>query len=242
MDALRKLILDKLGEMNLNMSEASIKIGRNHAYLQQFLKRGVPRELGERERERLATLIGVPENELRGTSEPLPAREYNKPHSSVADSLRATFRSDNQHNSLDSITPVAQLYVDRDLPVYGTGQSGRGGALIVTNRAVDYIARPTSLSRVEEAYAMIVTGDSMSPKIENGDTVLINPHLPWKVGDTCIFRSRAPDGSVSVTVKYLRKFDDDTWFVRQLQPRKDFTLKRAEWQVCHVTIGNHFAR
>jgi len=47
--------------------EASERIGRNHAYLQQFLERGIPAALPEEARERLAELLGVPQDELRGT-------------------------------------------------------------------------------------------------------------------------------------------------------------------------------
>src|SRR5260370_13943850 len=177
MDAVRKLIDEKLRQLGLNYSEASLKIGRNQTYLQQFLKRGVPVELKENDRARLAELIGVPENELRGPSNPLPKREYEKSNPPVADPPRATFKSDGGQNLVDSIKPAAQLYVGRDLPVFGTAQGGRGDR-IVSDHAIDYIARPTALLRVEEAYAIIVAGDLTSPKIENGATVLVNPHLP----------------------------------------------------------------
>jgi phage repressor protein C with HTH and peptisase S24 domain len=239
MDVVRKLILEKLDEIGLTMAEASLRIGRSHSYLQQFLKRGVPLELKERERNRLADLLGVLEKSLRGPSEPLPKREYVKSDVSVADSQRATSKSDVAQNLIDTGKTLAQLYVDRDLPVYGT-QAGRGG-LIVTSRAVDHTGRPIALSRVEEAYGMIITGDSMSPKIENGDTVIVNPSLPPRIGATCIFRRRTDDGTSLATVKILRKFNDNTWFVRQLHPRKDSTLKRSEWDVCHVVTDIHFA-
>ncbi len=74
----RKLILEKLQEKGLNMAEASLRIGRNQTYLQQFLKRGFPAELKEPERIRLAEMLGVPESELRGPSSPLPSREYSR--------------------------------------------------------------------------------------------------------------------------------------------------------------------
>lgn len=41
-------------------------IGRNPAYIQQFLQRGSPRKLGERERRILAEYFGVDETELGG--------------------------------------------------------------------------------------------------------------------------------------------------------------------------------
>jgi hypothetical protein len=48
-------------------------LGRNPAYIQQFIKRGVPRRLGEQERRLLAAHFGVPEAVLGGPAQ-LPAR------------------------------------------------------------------------------------------------------------------------------------------------------------------------
>ncbi|SEE52504.1 Phage repressor protein C, contains Cro/C1-type HTH and peptisase s24 domains [Bradyrhizobium lablabi] len=241
----RKLILEKLEEKGLTMSEASLRIGYNHAYLQQFLKRGHPLELPEKSRLPLAELLGVPEDQLRGPSSKLPKREYVKVNPSLRESLIAAHPlrsklSDNQQLALD-VTPGSQLVGERDLPVFGTAQGG-SGALIVTDGPVDWVVRPDPLLRVKDGYGMIVTGDSMDPVHKHGSTALVNPHIPWRSGDTCIFRSHHDNGDNIVIIKELRRFTDDTWYVRQYNPPKDFTLKRSEWQVCHVTVGNFFSR
>lgn len=241
MDAVRKLIQDRLQDLGLSMSEASLKLGRNHAYLHQFLKRGHPRKLEEEDRLTLASLLGVPEIELRGTSPRLPKREYTRPNNVTK--LPATKEmSPSVHNRLDKLTEVATPYGGQDLPVFGTAQGGGSGALIMSNEAVDWVIRPAPLLRVRDGYGMIVTGDSMSPRIENGSTALVNPHLPPRSGDTCVFRSHKDDGSVLAMIKQLIRFTDDTWYVRQLHPKKDFKLARSEWQVCHVTVGSYFSR
>jgi hypothetical protein len=51
-------------------AEVSRLIGRNAAYVQQFIKRGVPRRLGEQERRLLAVHFGVPEVLLGGPALP----------------------------------------------------------------------------------------------------------------------------------------------------------------------------
>jgi phage repressor protein C with HTH and peptisase S24 domain len=241
MDAVRKLILEKLTERGLTMKEASLRIGKSHSYLQQFLKRGVPEELGEYERASLSEVLGVNEQDLRGTSPKLPKKDYVKVSGTVADPQPYIKLSDTGHNRIDNPAQIAAVFGDRDLPVFGTAQGG-SGALIVTDQAVDYVVRPAPLLRVRDGYGMIVTGDSMSPKIENGDTVLVNPHLPPRSGDTCVFRNHQDDGTVLVIVKKLRRFTDETWYVSQHNPAKDFQLKRAEWQICHVTVGSYFGR
>jgi SOS-response transcriptional repressor LexA len=241
MDAVRKLILDRLADLGISMKEASLRIGRSHSYLQQFLKRGIPEQLGEREREALSALLGVPQNELRGTSPALPKKDYIKSGGLVAEMQPDIKLSESGDVRMDKHLLTPPLLGDRDLPVFGTAQGG-AGALIVTDMAVDYVVRPAPLLRVRDGYGMIVAGDSMSPKIENGDTVLVNPHLPPRNGDTCIFRCHQEDGTVLAIVKKLRRSTDDTWYVSQHNPPKDFTLKRSEWQVCHVTVGSYFGR
>jgi phage repressor protein C with HTH and peptisase S24 domain/lambda repressor-like predicted transcriptional regulator len=241
MDAVRKLILEKIAERGLTMKEASLRIGHSHSYLQQFLKRGVPEELGEHDRSALASLLGVPENELRGKSPPLAKKDYIRSGGGAAEVQPDTKLSDTGHKRVDNSHDATALFGGRDLPVFGTAQGG-SGALIVTDQAVDYVVRPAPLLRVRDGYGMLVTGDSMSPRIENGDTVLVNPHLPPRNGDTCIFRAHQDDGTVHVVVKKLRRFNDETWFVSQYNPPKDFHLRRSEWQICHVTVGSYFSR
>jgi phage repressor protein C with HTH and peptisase S24 domain/lambda repressor-like predicted transcriptional regulator len=245
MDLVRELILKRLKEKGLNMAAASRRMGLSHSYLQQFLKRGVPAELLEPERIKLAEILELSEDQLRGPSSPLPKREYVKVNptareSLISDGTRAVLASSSNEQGVPQITPAAELFGNSDLPVFGTAQGGRG-ALIVTDRAVDWVARPTVLLRVQDGYGMIVTGDSMAPEHKSGSTALVNPHLPPRVGDSCVFRSHADDGTVHAVIKELRGETDTAWKVRQHNPKKDFTLKKTEWQVVHKTVGNYFA-
>lgn len=240
----RKLILEKLADKGLTMSEASLKIGRSHSYLQQFLKRGVPAELLEPERIKLAGLLSVPEDELRGPSGALPAREYSRSNTgdiqSAIDSRSQSSVVYEGGQNTPKMTPGPDLVGNNDLPVFGTAQGGQG-ALIVTDRAVDWVVRPAPLLRVRDGYGIIVTGDSMSPEHKPGSTALVNPHLPPRVGDTCVFRSHADDGTVHAVIKELRGETEAVWKVRQHNPKRDYTLKKTEWQVCHKTVGNYFS-
>ena len=124
-----------------------------------------------------------------------------------------------------------------DLPVFGTALS-KGGVSLVTPKAIDYEARPEFLS-VEDAYGLIVSGDAMDPECKNGSTVLVNPHLPPKNGDTCVFRSAKDNGEIFATVGQLVRRTDRAWIVHQHNARKDFELKRSEWQTCHTIVGNY---
>ena len=56
----------------ISLSELSRQIGRNVAYLQQFVTRGTPEVLAEKDRRVLAQLLGISEVELGGPP-PTPA-------------------------------------------------------------------------------------------------------------------------------------------------------------------------
>src|SRR3954464_9296392 len=55
-----------MAEHGFGFAELSRVIGRNAAYLQQYVRRGSPRELAERDRALLARFFGVPEARLGG--------------------------------------------------------------------------------------------------------------------------------------------------------------------------------
>lgn len=242
MDVVRKLILDRLQDLGLNMAEVSKQLGRNETYLQQFLKRGSPKELHERERILLAEILRVSENELRGPSTPLPKRSYEKKTGRSAQGLIAG-NATPAYTSLtpDKLVPSADLFgASMDLPIFGTAQGGQDGALILSDRAVDWQARPAVLLRVLDGYGMIVSGDSMSPEHKSGSVALVNPHLPPRVGDSCVFRSgEQPDGTRLAMIKEYRGETETDWKVRQHTPPKDFKIKKSEWQEVHRTVGNY---
>ncbi|MFN3519432.1 MAG: peptidase S24, partial [Sphingomonas sp.] len=54
----------------ISLSELSRLLGRNLAYLQQFVRRGTPRRLAEADRRVLAQFFGVDETLLGGTAAP----------------------------------------------------------------------------------------------------------------------------------------------------------------------------
>ena len=231
MDAVRQLILDKVD----NLAEMSRRIGRNHAYLFQFVHRGSPRELQERDREKLAMELGVSQSLLRvnhGTGTP----------ETFVDPLRTA--ADTQKPPSGALSGN-RLTGERDLPVFGIAQGGLG-ALILSNEAVDMVVRPDPLLRVKDGYGVIVVGDSMEPELGSGDIALVNPHLPPRASDTCVFRQEAEDGSQIACIKRLRRVTDTAWHVTEWNSAaggpRDFTLKKSEWPLCHVTVGSYKRR
>jgi transposase-like protein len=63
-EEIRKKIAALINERGLNYAQVSLQLGRNIAYIQQFIKNGSPRRLGEVERQKLAKILNVDEQEL----------------------------------------------------------------------------------------------------------------------------------------------------------------------------------
>jgi hypothetical protein len=65
-DPVKALIMKQLDLKGLNMKEVSLGIGRNETYLHQFITKGSPKRLHENDWPKLAKLLGVSEDQLRG--------------------------------------------------------------------------------------------------------------------------------------------------------------------------------
>jgi hypothetical protein len=73
MDSTRNKIEKLLRASEYDLKAASMALGKNAAYLQQYLNRGTPKVLPEAVRRDLARLLKVPESEIGGTgNEPPP--------------------------------------------------------------------------------------------------------------------------------------------------------------------------
>ena len=65
-----RLVLERLcAERGEDFAGLSRMLGRNPAYIQQFVRRGVPKRLKEEERRKLARYFSVPEALLGGPAE-----------------------------------------------------------------------------------------------------------------------------------------------------------------------------
>ncbi|OHD03520.1 MAG: peptidase S24 [Sphingomonadales bacterium RIFCSPLOWO2_12_FULL_63_15] len=146
--ALERLIADR-GE---NYADLSRLIGRNPAYIQQFIKRGTPRKLDEDDRRVLARYFGVPEQMLGGTAA--------VPLSVTPGRMR----------SVPAVVAVPRLAL---------GASAGGGTLDEDERAAGVMAfdahwlrhlgvRPQRVSIIR------VDGESMAPTLSDGDDIMVD--------------------------------------------------------------------
>jgi len=137
--------------------------------------------------------------------------------------------------------PAGRIQGERDFPVHASAEGGPG-QIIVSHEAVDFMARPGKLIHVRDSYGLLITGTSMEPEYRQGDTALVNPHLPVIQGEVYIFYAEKA-GEARATIKFLRRASADKWLLSQHNPpdgmAKDFTLTRREWQWAHRVIGKY---
>ena len=105
-DSPRAIITARLGILGLNLSGASKLIGANASYLQQYMQRGVPLVLPEDKREKLAALLNVNPDDLRGT---IPGKGGPKPI--APDSVAVTEDEAALLRLYRSATPEARTFI-----------------------------------------------------------------------------------------------------------------------------------
>jgi phage repressor protein C with HTH and peptisase S24 domain len=213
-ERVRKLVRSRVAELRLSLSEVSIKLGRNHAYLQQFLERGVPRILPEAVRPALAALLQVEESALRGETHAgavAPSRPVQTASESAA-----------------------------ELPVYASAQGGTDG-MSVTPEPIDWVPRPRPLQHVAKAYAVYVVGDSMDPAYRHGDMAFVHPSLPLLRGND-VMLLREENGQMVAMIKHLVSWNERHWRVKQFNPEREFQLSRQDWRQANVVVAKYNRR
>jgi len=146
--------LDALIRSTPGESYASVSalIGRNHAYIQQYIRRGRPRRLSELDRRRIARHFNVPESDL-GAPE--------------ATEEAAVRHADDGPSGLVLV------------PHYATDRPAAAGGLCESSRSA---ARPFCLRQLaaltgsapDSLLVLTIRGDSMSPTLNDGDEVLVD--------------------------------------------------------------------
>lgn len=119
-------------------------IGRNAAYVQQFIKRGTPKRLAEQDRRRLADYFGIGEERLGGSAAAAAAADY---------------------------APVPVLDVGASAgPGSITGREDERAHIAFDARWL----RTLGLGKADDLSIIRVEGDSMLPTLAHGDEILVD--------------------------------------------------------------------
>ena len=141
-----RLVLERLcAERGEDFAGLSRMLGRNAAYIQQFVRRGVPKRLKEEERRKLARYFSVPESLLGGP-----------PDSEQAHGALVSLK---RHPVSVSAGPGAIVTEELGKPYFAFDERWLKALTA---------SQPTQLSIVR------VEGDSMAPTLNAGDDILVD--------------------------------------------------------------------
>lgn len=150
MDKIRRAILARIEERGIDMKQLSVKLGRNEAYIQQFIRRGSPRVLGEKERHKLADLLDLTEEDLGASVAPARA-ETTIPNLTIHGGMG---NGGLEHVELDRAGTISDRYIN--------------GFWSFPDSIQATVRNPGKV------HALPVVGDSMSPVLEGGSIVFVD--------------------------------------------------------------------
>lgn len=251
------LIQAKAVEKKENLASLSRKIPRNHAYLQQFVHRNVPRELPEPVRERLASLLDVAPDQLRNSPKSDSTRRFppslalqNGPPPTKPVETKRTFPPslaalNSPPDLINSVFPraLADLPIPPEMaghtvPLLGQGAAGPNGAFPFNGERVADIPAPPSLQGVHNAYAIYVFGDSMEPRYEQGEIVFVDPTRPARSGDYVVVQI-ADEEKGTPHEGYIKQYvrqNQKQLTLFQFKPKKTLTFPMSKVKSIEVIV------
>lgn len=217
MDPPRARLVALAAQRGVSLAALSALLGRNAAYLQQFVRKGSPRKLEENDRRTLAEFFGVDEAELGA-----PPRETVLSVASAGGAGQGVRTAD-----------------WADIPRLPLGASAGPGAMAQDMAPIDRLRfsgrwlrqqglEPGMLSVIE------VEGDSMEPTLRDGDEILVDRSpRPLRSGlhvirlDDVLLVKRLEPGSAGT----LQIISDNPAYPRMERPRADVAvIGRVVWK------------
>lgn len=149
-------ILDALiRERGEHYASLSRLIGRNAAYVQQFIKRGVPKKLDEEDRHTLARYFGIAEERLGG------------PKAAVRKILPAGVTAHRGEARLVAV-PRFEVRASAGAGALDSEENSYGGIAFDARWLRELAGSPSGLSVIR------VAGDSMAPTLSDGDEIMVD--------------------------------------------------------------------
>jgi phage repressor protein C with HTH and peptisase S24 domain len=146
----RMALAQLITERGDNYADLSRLIGRNPAYIQQFIKRGTPRKLDEGDRRILARYFGVEEDRLGGP-QPRPVQAV-------------------RSRSAPTVVSVPRLALGASAGAGSLDEDERAAGLMAFDAGWlrDLGVRPQRISIIR------VDGESMAPTLSDGDEIMVD--------------------------------------------------------------------
>lgn len=108
------------------------------------------------------------------------------------------------------------------IPVYGRAVGGVDGEFDMNGSLLGHVLAPPSLAGINGVYAVQVSGDSMSPRYEDGETCYIDPKYRVKRGDYVVAQIQFEEGGPLLAfVKKFCRQNSHELVLEQFNPPKE---------------------
>lgn len=110
--------------------------------------------------------------------------------------------------------------------LFGSAVGGVHGEFVLNGSHLDDIYGPPSLAGNDEAYAVMVAGESMLPRYEDGETAFADPKRRVKRDDYVVAQIKMEEnGPILAFVKKFIKRNSDELVLEQLNPAKELRFR-----------------
>lgn len=208
LDPIRTRILKLLDARGSNLRLASQAMGRNNAYLHQFIYRGTPKVLPEHLRDALAKHLDVDSEQLKHPRVP-PRKAPAKTHAAAEEAAAPMHRVPRGFSVVSEIDVRASA---------GPGAVHEGlEETKATWLLPEPLIRHELRAKPEDLRMITVDGDSMEPLLSSGDRILVdtNQRVPVPPGIFVIWDGM---GLVAKRIEHVPSSDPPKITVRSVNP------------------------
>ncbi|WP_156369306.1 S24 family peptidase [Aureimonas sp. Leaf324] len=215
-ETIQDRIRARLTALNLSAREASLRSGKGPDLVRKILDRPKANPRGD---------------SLRGLADALQ----------VSEQWLLTGHEEIRHGQLAQLTSVKpEIWRDisnNDVPLLGTAAGSNEGSMSMGLGVIDFVYRPPGIKNASDAFAIYVTGDSMSPEHKHGDLRFAHPHRPIRPGDTVLVEIKTDSTSweESYIGHFIRRNATEV-VIGKLNPPSELKLPAVSVQRLHKVL------
>ncbi|HEX3861751.1 MAG TPA: LexA family transcriptional regulator [Stellaceae bacterium] len=131
---------------------------------------------------------------------------------------------------LATATPTPR---SESIPIRSAARGGNDQQMFLQDGPIGFTQRPANLTRVRDAYAIYMIGDSMEPRYEQGWLLHVNPFKPPVRGRDVVVYKKGD----AVLIKQFIRWEGDMILLRQLNPEGELRIPRDDIIECHLVVG-----
>lgn len=181
---------------------------------------------------KLAIALGVTANYMESGKEDSESKLL----SVSAEAIRST-----PHLVNAEMASRAQIQMIR-IPVYGQVVGGKWGEFSLDGIKMFDVMAPPTISKIKDAYAVVISGDTMYPRYNDGEIAFVDPSRTPRKGDYVVAQIRDGDGEVPLA--FVKKFVSRTseeLVLEQLNPPEILNFSGSRVLTVHTIVLSGYA-